>query len=108
MDQDDLSRSPSLRQELLEYSAFSHTLSTPLSRGGSLPLAPLTPVVVGSQSWMHTFLKSLDRATLVAFTAVNEDAHAHDSILSYLWGPFGLWRRRQRHQRIKPRLSPDL
>lgn len=57
------------------------------------------------QSWMHAWLKAMDRATMVAIVAVREDAHAHDSTLSYLWGPFGLWRRRARHRPYRPQLS---
>ncbi|KAK9794323.1 hypothetical protein WJX73_008166 [Symbiochloris irregularis] len=57
-------------------------------------------------SHMHTFLKALDRAHLIAVAAVREDAQSHDSILSWLWGPFGLWRRHSHKQR-KRRPGPD-
>lgn len=51
-------------------------------------------------SWMHAFLKALDRATMVGRTAVQEEAYFHDSVLSYLWGPFGWWRRQLRLQHL--------
>lgn len=54
----------------------------------------------GAQSWMHAFLKALDRATMVGRTAVQEKAYFHDSVLSYLWGPFGWWRRQLRLQHL--------
>ena len=56
---------------------------------------------------MHTFFKAVDRATLVAIAAVREDAHSHDSVLSYLWGPFGLWRHRMRKRRTKIKLPQE-
>lgn len=61
---------------------------------------------VGLQSHMHTFLKALDRAQLIAIAAVREDAVSHDNILSYIWGPFGMWRKHERKQR-KRRPGPE-
>ena len=65
-------------------------------------------MAVRLQSWMHAFLKALDRATMAAITAVREDACAHDSLLSWVWGPFGLWRHRLRQAPTRPKLSPNV